>query len=227
MVPAHRRQPERVQSMSEPRYIAVEGPIGVGATSLATRLADRVNAQLILDPGEKNPFLERFYGDPVRYALPTQLSFMRSRWEQQAQILAPSDEPIVSDYLFARDALFARLTLTDEELGLYGFCAGQLGAPTKPDLVIYLQAEPDVLMKRIATRGRPYEESLGEDYLSRVVNAYNHYFFHYTETSLLVINTAEIDFVNNEQDLDRLFEEIDRTGGGTRYYVARNHESDG
>ena len=207
--------------MSEPRYLAVEGPIGVGATTLATRIARRLDAELILDPSDRNPFLERFYQEPARYALPTQLGFMRARWEQQQGIAAIAGQSVVSDYLFARDALFARLTLTDEEHALYTFCAGQLTpAPRRPDLVIYLQAEPDTLQARIRARGRPYEEDMGLDYLTQVVNAYNHFFFHYHETSLLVINTTEIDFVNSGQDLDYLFEEISRTRGGTRYYVA-------
>ena len=206
--------------MSESRYISVEGPIGVGATSLATRLSERVGAKLMLDPGDGNPFLERFYAEAERYALHTQLAFMSERWNQQVEIAQHAGQRLVSDYLFARDALFATLTLTEEEHKLYEFCASQLGAPVKPDLVIYLQAKPDALLERIGARGRPYEENIGVEYLERVVEAYNHFFFHYDETPLLVINTSEIDFVNNPPDLENLFNEIARTQGGTRYYVA-------
>ena len=211
--------------MIEPRYLAVEGPIGVGATTLATRIARRLEAELILDPGDENPFLERFYEQPARYALPAQLAFMRARWEQQQRIVTLTGQSVVSDYLFARDALFARLTLTDEEHALYAFCADQLRpVPPAPDLVIYLQAVPETLAERIRTRGREYETAIGIDYLEQVVRAYNHFFFHYHETPLLVINTTEIDFVNSEQELDYLFEEISRARGGTRYYVASNQK---
>ena len=207
--------------MSEPRYLAVEGPIGVGATSLAKGIARRLNSELILDQVEKNPFLRLFYQDPARYALPTQLAFLRIRWEQQQPVVENLGRNIVSDYLFARDALFARMTLTDEEFGLYSYYASLLKPPPpKPDLVIYLQANPDILMERIARRGRDYEQGIELAYLQQVVETYNQFFFHYTETPLLVINTAEMDYVHDVTDLTYLLEEVDRTRAGTRYYSA-------
>jgi len=210
--------------MSEPRYLSVEGPIGVGATSLAERIARRLNSETVFDEAGKNPFLRLFYQEPARYALPAQLAFLRIRWEQQLRIAKLLGRHIVSDYLFARDALFARMTLTDDEFALYSYFAGQLKpAPPKPDLVIYLQANAETLMERITKRAREYEQGIELDYLRQVVETYNHFFFHYKETPLLVINTAEIDFVNNESDLDYLLEEIERSRAGTRYYVATKH----
>jgi len=209
--------------MREPRYLAIEGPIGVGVTSLAQRIAERLGASAIIDPIEKNPFLPRFYEDPARHAFITQMAFLSIRWEEQQKIADLLGRHIVADFLFARDALFARMTLPDDEFAIYSYYAGLLTPkPPDPDLVIYLQAKPETLMARIATRGREYERSISEEYLRQVVNAYNHFFFHYKETPLLVINTAEIDFVHNEQDLDDLLGEIDRSRSGTRYYTASN-----
>jgi deoxyadenosine/deoxycytidine kinase len=209
--------------MSEPRYIAVEGPIGVGATSLATGIARRLNCELFLDEADKNPYLRLFYQDPARYALATQLAFLRIRAEQQKRLEATVGRPIVSDYLFGRDALFARMTLTDEEFSLYAYFAALVKSPPKPDLVIYLQATPDILIRRIQQRARDYEQGIEPAYLQQVVEAYNQFFFHYEETPLLVINTAQIDFVNDEADLTYLLEEIDRSRAGTRYYAATKH----
>jgi deoxyadenosine/deoxycytidine kinase len=207
--------------MSEARYLAIEGPIGVGATSLAKGIARRLNSELVLDQAEKNPFLRLFYQDPARYALPTQLGFLRIRSQQQRKIPEMLGRHIVSDYLFARDALFARMTLTDEEFDLYSYYASLLKpAPPKPDLVIYLQANPEILMERITKRGRDYERGIELSYLQQVVDMYNQFFFHYKETPLLVINTAEIDFVHDSADLTYLLEEVDRSRAGTRYYSA-------
>lgn len=207
--------------MAGPRYLAVEGPIGVGGTSLARRISERLGGEIVLDPFDRNPFIERFYENPARYALATQLAFLRARWEQQETIPGLLGRTVVTDYLFNRDDLFARITLPEDELALYRYYSAVLGPPReRPDLVVYLQAEPDVLLARITGRGRKYEAGIGEEYLRQVVNSYNHFFFHYKETPLLVVNTAEIDFVHNEKDLDALLAEIDRSRSGTRYYTA-------
>jgi deoxyadenosine/deoxycytidine kinase len=206
----------------EPRYIAIEGPIGVGKTSLAELLAQRLQAQAVLEVTEENPFLKDFYRDMRRYAFQTQLYFLLSRYRQQQELLQFDlfRQRLVCDYLFARDRIFAYLTLDDNELALYEKLHLLLEPRVpRPELVIYLQAEVETLYRRITMRGRAYEREIPKDYLEDLVEAYNHFFFHYTETPLLVINTTEIDFVRRKEDLEDLIKQIAEVKRGTRYYV--------
>ena len=205
----------------ELRYLVIEGPIGVGTTTLAERIADHMGYDLALDPHDENPYLERFYAEPSRHALPTQLAFLRARLEHQKRLARVRDTGVVSDYLFARDEIFAQLTLTDEEYELYEYFVEQIRPqPPAPDLVVYLQASAETLLARINRRGRSFEANIPLEYLQKLSEVYNQFFFHYSETPLLVINTTEIDFQSSEVELKYLMEEIHRTRVGTRYYTA-------
>jgi deoxyadenosine/deoxycytidine kinase len=207
--------------MSQAQYIAIEGVIGAGKTSLARALAERLDASLLLEEVEENPFLPLFYEDPARYAFQNQVFFLLSRFRQQEELIQADlfRSTVVSDYLFAKDAIFAHLTLNDAEIALYDRLAGLL-APrvVRPDLVIYLQNNTDRLMQHIRLRGRAYERGIGQDYLRKLNEAYNHFFFHYTEAPLLVVNASQIDFVKRETDLDDLIRAIRTPPAGTRYY---------
>jgi deoxyguanosine kinase len=203
------------------RYIAIEGPIGVGKTSLAKRLASTLNAQLVLEQAEENPFLERFYRNPRAGALPAQLFFLFQRAQQQTS-LAQADmfgSVRVADYLLAKDDLFARMILDDEEYGLYRQVHERLAinAP-KPDLVVYLQAPVDVLLDRIARRGVAHETLIDRAYLTRLNEAYARFFHAYEEGPLLIVNAAAIDPVSNEADYEELLGLIGRTVRGRLYY---------
>jgi len=203
------------------RYIAIEGPIGVGKTSLARRLALTLNAQLVLEQAEENPFLERFYRNPRVGAFPAQLFFLFQRAQQQAS-LAQADmfgSVRVADYLLAKDDLFARMTLEDEEYGLYRQVHERLAinAP-RPDLVVYLQAPVDVLLDRIARRGINHESLIDRAYLTRLNEAYARFFHAYEEGPLLIVNAAAIDPVSNEADYEELLGLISRTVRGRLYY---------
>jgi deoxyguanosine kinase len=203
------------------RYIAIEGPIGVGKTSLARRLAATLNAQLVLEQAEQNPFLERFYRNPRAGALPAQLFFLFQRAQQQGQ-LAQGDmfgSVRVADYLLAKDDLFARMILDDEEYGLYGQVHERLAidAP-KPDLVVYLQAPVDVLLDRIARRGIAHESLIDRAYLTRLNEAYARFFLAYEAGPLLIVNAAAIDPVSNDADYEELLGQIVRTVRGRLYY---------
>ncbi|MBI5234462.1 MAG: deoxynucleoside kinase [Deltaproteobacteria bacterium] len=208
--------------MERTRYIAVEGPIGVGKTSLATLLAKEMNGATLLEECDANPFLPRFYGDPKKYAFQAQLFFLLSRYQQQKD-LAQQDlfaMTVIADYIFAKDRIFAYLNLNENELGLYEQVYRLLDARIiKPDLVIYLRATTDVLFERIEKRHKDFESSIKKDYLERLVEAYNKYFFHYTDTSLLVVNTSRIDFVENPSDLSNLIREIRSMRGGAQHYI--------
>jgi len=203
------------------RYIAVEGPIGVGKTSLTGLLSERLGAQQVLEEVD-NPFLREFYHDREGAALQAQLYFLVARYRQQQELKQASlFKPItVSDYLFDKDKIFAYLNLTDTELKLYEkfYAILSEGLP-QPDLVIYLQATTDVLVKRIARRRRDFEQEIARRYLEAVNEAYNYFFYHYARTPLLVINTTEIDFVKRSQDLDELVKQVERMEGGTRHFV--------
>ena len=209
--------------MNDPqsRYLVVEGPIGVGKTSLAQRLATTFGGELLLERAEDNPFLERFYRDPRNAALPTQLSFLFQRARQlqqlrQGDIFQPTR---VADFLLEKDPLFASLNLDDEELKLYEQVYQHLtvDAP-RPDLVIYLQAPVEVLSQRIARRGIGYERYIQHEYLERVVDAYARFFYHYASSPLLIVNAAGINPVESETDYALLVKEIGRVKSGRHYF---------
>lgn len=210
------------RSTMDHRTIAIEGPIGVGKTSLARALAKRFDARLVLEEVEENPFLAPFYKDRSKHAFATQIFFLLSRFKQQQSLSQPElFQPVtVSDYLFAKDRLFAGLNLETHELSLYERVYDALAprAP-KPDLVIYLQARQEVLLQRIKQRGREYERKFDADYLARLSKAYSDFFFHYTDTPLLVINTSSIDFVKEEADLEDLVSAVKKMKKGTQHYI--------
>ncbi|MFP4228735.1 MAG: deoxynucleoside kinase [Salinivenus sp.] len=193
-------------------YLAIEGAIGAGTTTLATLLADHWSAGLVLEEFEENPFLERFYENRDRWAFQTQLAFLASRFRQQKQ-LAERDlfqNLTVSDYMFDKDRIFARLTLSGDELQLYEslFRLMEPTVPT-PDLVVYLQSSPERLMENIAKRDRPYERDMDPDYIAQLHAAYNQYFRQYDRTPLLVISAAELDFVESDEDFRALSDLIE------------------
>ena len=207
--------------MSAPSYIVVEGPIGVGKTSLARRLADEYGSELLLEGPEDNPFLERFYQDPRGAALPTQLFFLMQRVRQMRE-LSQGDmfNPVrVADFLIEKDYLFAQLTLDADELALYEqvYAHMTIDAP-RPDLVIYLQAPVEVLLRRIAKRGRDYEQTVDSAYLQRLSEAYAEFFYHYNDAPLLIVNASEIDLVSNEADYRALLEQIRTMRSGRHYF---------
>ena len=205
-------------------YIAIEGPIGVGKTSLAQALGLRLGARIVLEDTDSNPFIARFYQDPEKYAFAVQLYFLLTRYNQQRQ-LAQQDlfaQATVSDYLLAKDRIFARLNLDPDELvlyeGVYRLLDGQLA---RPDLVVYLRARVEVLAERLRKRNRTFERHISLEYLESVSAAYRDFFFYYDETPLLVVDSSEIDFVADPDDLEDLLREIDRTSTGSHYYVPR------
>lgn len=201
-------------------YVAVEGPIGVGKTTLARRLARSFGSDLILEMAEENPFLKQFYEDPRAAALPTQLFFLFQR-VRQVRAMRQSDlfRPVqVCDFLLQKDRLFAELTLSSEELKLYDqVYAGLAMEAPAPDLVIYLQAPVPVLMERIARRGVACEQSISEDYLRRLVNAYVDFFYRYNDSPLLIVNAAEIDLADVEADYEALLALVRNRPVGRQY----------
>ena len=204
-----------------PRFIAVEGPIGVGKTSLTKRLAETFNYELLLENAEENPFLDRFYQNPKQHALATQLFFLFQR-AQQIEESRQSDlfEPVrVSDFLIDKDRLFAELNLEKDEYNLYHKVYQHLviNAP-KPDLVIYLQAPTEVLLKRIQKRGIPSEQMIESEYLNQLNRAYTEFFHYYSDSKLLIVNSAEIDLVANDEDYDQLVTYMLSLPNGTHYF---------
>ena len=208
-------------STDSSRYIVIEGPIGVGKTSLARKLAESLEADLVLEEVYANPFLERFYQDGQSAALPAQMFFLFARARQiedlrQADLFA---NVRVSDYLFAKDQLFAELTLAPEELNLYNQVVDSLKveAPV-PDLVIYLQSTVDALLERIARRGVAFERAIDRRFLEKVTDAYARFFHAYIEGPLLIVNASQIDPINNAADYELLFRQIERTTGGRHFF---------
>jgi deoxyguanosine kinase len=205
-------------------YIAVEGPIGVGKTSLARLLAAEFNARLVLEEVDDNPFLARFYEEPEQYALPVQLYFLLTRYNQQ-RALAQQDlfaQATVSDYLFAKDRIFATQNLAPDELALYEKIYHLLDARmAKPDLVIFMSARIDVLVDRLRKRNREFERDISVEYLERLSLAFRDFFFYYDEAPLLVVDTSEIDFVEDSSDLRDLIREIEQAGPGVQHFVPR------
>ena len=202
------------------RYIAIEGVIGVGKTSLARLLAERMNARLLLEEPDMNPFLEDFYKDPRRYAFQTQMFFLVSRYQELKEMRQPDlfHDAVVSDYLFQKDRIFANINLSDRELRLYDKVAPLLEAEIPaPDLVVYLQSSPEVIRNRILKRGRHYEKSMDPTYTATLTEAYNYFFFHYREAPLLVVNTNEMDFVDRRSDLEELVARIEGHREGVAY----------
>ncbi len=208
--------------MQKARYIVLEGPIGVGKTSLASRLAEEFEARTLFENVEENPFLKEFYHDRKKNAFKAQLYFLLSRYQQQVDLVQTDlfQKTAVGDYLFAKDRIFAYLNLDRDELHLYEELYRILSPRIpKPDLVIYLSADIETLKKRIRGRAKSYERNLDASYLSRVVSAYNDFFFHYDETPLLVISTTNIDFVTRDSDFLQLVKEIKEFKTGTQYFV--------
>ncbi|MCW9023122.1 MAG: deoxynucleoside kinase [Gammaproteobacteria bacterium] len=207
--------------LTHPGYIVVEGPIGVGKTTLARKLADSFGSDLLLEGADQNPFLTRFYQDQKSVALQTQLFFLFQR-AGQIQSLRQSDmfQPVrIADFIMEKDRLFAELTLDQEEFKLYEQVYEHLvlDAPT-PDLVVYLQAPVEVLRKRIAERGRAYERNLGNDYLNKLSESYMRFFHNYVESPLLIVNATEIDFANNEKDYALLLDQVRKIKSGRHYF---------
>lgn len=201
-------------------YIVVEGPIGVGKTTLAERLAKSYGGELLLEQPEENPFLPRFYENPRANALSTQLYFLLQRTRQlrdihQADMFA---HVRIGDYMIEKDYLFAQLNLDPDELKLYEQVYTQIvGNTIAPDLVIYLQAPVNVLMDRIANRGVPYERAIDEEYLARLVSAYTHFFYNFEQAPLVIVNAAEIDIANNDEDYEELFRQLQGISKGRHY----------
>ncbi|SHE80940.1 Deoxyadenosine/deoxycytidine kinase [Fodinibius roseus] len=192
-------------------FIAIEGVIGAGKTSLAKLLSERNSARLVLEQFKDNPFLPKFYEDRERYAFPTQMAFLASRFKQQQDMLSKDlfHQMTISDYIFEKDRIFARLNLEDDELALYDSIFDIMtGISAKPDLVIYLQSSVDRLMENIRQRDRDYERNITRTYLEELSESYNHFFYHYNKSPLMIINTSEIDFVSNKKHLDYIEEQI-------------------
>lgn len=209
------------QSSNPPRFIAVEGAIGAGKTTLAKLLAQKYDAKLVLEMDEDNPFIAKFYEDMEAYAFQTQIFLLLNRYNQYRD-LAQGDlfnSVVITDYLFQRDRIFAQLTLKEHELALYEQVYALLGSKIpNPDLVIFLQGSSDVLQARIHKRGREYEDLMDFEYLKRVNKAFNDFFFYYSEAPILVVNTNEVDFSEKTIDLDELICKINSHKIGREYY---------
>ena len=202
-------------------YVVIEGAIGVGKTSLAKLLSDRLGAKLVLEKFEENPFLSEFYDDPVRFAFQTQLFFLLQRYQQQQELRQVDmfHNLLISDYMFIKDRLFASLNLDEKEMSLYDSIANMLERNViNPDLIIYLQADTNTLMKNIAKRGREFEANISYDYINGLNEIYTEYFFRYNDTPLVIINTNHIDFVNNSADLDQVIDYIRQPVTGTKFF---------
>lgn len=209
------------EQISEVKYITIEGVIGAGKTSLAKKVKERLNAQLILEQFDMNPFLEKFYSDRKRYAFQTQMFFLINRFKQQEELNQEDlfTDYLVADYLFEKDRIFAYMNLSSEELKLYESIYPLLARSLrKPDLVVYLQSSTERLMHNIKKRNRKIERSISKSYIEELSEAYNHFFFRYNSTPLLIVNSTEIDFVNSDEDFDELFKQIFREDRGVKEY---------
>ena len=202
-------------------YIAIEGPIGVGKTSLANLMSKELSARLVREEFDENPFLPDFYKDPERFAFQTQLFFLLQRYRQQQELRQVDmfQKLLVTDYMFVKDRLFASLNLGEKEMQLYDTVANLLERNIiKPDLEIYLQADTDTLMKNIAKRGREMETDITYEYIDALSQVYTEYFFRYQDTPLVIINTNNIDFVHNEDDLKEVIKYIRQPVSGTKFF---------
>ncbi len=208
--------PERI------KYLSIEGVIGAGKTTLCRMIADKTGARTILEEADGNPFLEGFYQDRQSMAFQTQLWFLLSRYKQLTQDFSQQDlfySGTISDYIFAKDSLFASINLDENELSMYNSVANIMKKEVPiPDFVIYLQTSTEVLMKRIEKRGRLYESDMDREYIEKLNEAYNHFFFHYKDSPVLIINTDELDFVENQEDFDEIIEQVHETKWGSNYY---------
>src|ERR1700675_3274509 len=211
--------PQPAPAFEPPRSIVIEGPIRVGKSTLARILADRLHARRVFDP-EDNPFLAEFYKEKPGSAFRAQMYFLFERHRRLSEVQQNDTAPLVSDFLFEKDKIFAYINLDNEELKLYEKYFEML-APSvpAPDLVIYLQAKPGVLKKRVSKKGAPAEKQISPDYLEAVANAYEHYFFRYSASNLLVVDTSEIDFVERNQDLQELLRRLRQPVKGTQYFL--------
>ena len=202
-------------------YIAIEGPIGVGKTSLVNLLSQQLGARSVFEEFDGNPFLPDFYKDPERFAFQTQLWFLLQRYQQQQELRQVDifHNLLITDYMFIKDRLFASLNLNENEMNLYDSIANMLERNViSPDLVIYLQADTNTLMKNISIRNRSYESSVSYEYIDALNQIYNEYFFSYQDTPLVIINTNNIDFVNNENDLKEIIDVIRQPVSGTKFF---------
>jgi len=209
------------------QYIAIEGVIGVGKTSLAQKIADHYGGKILLEQFEENPFLKDFYKNPRQFSFPTQLFFLLSRYKQQQEI--PQRELfhdlLITDYIFAKDRIFASLNLEDRELFLYDKIASMLERDVaKPDLVIYLQSSTERLMANIRKRNRDFEKEITEEYIRALNESYNQFFFNYSDSRLLIVNSTEIDFVHDDEDFEELLQQIVRPISGTVYYSPQKNK---
>ena len=207
--------------MNNLQYVAIEGTIGVGKTSLANLFSEKLRAKLILEAFEDNPFLTDFYEDPESNAFQTQLWFLLQRYQQQQELRQVDmfQNLVVTDYMFVKDRLFAALNLNEKEMSLYDSVAKMMEKNIiHPDLVIFLQADTETLMKNISKRGREFEKNMSEDYIDALNQVYNEYFFRYQETPLIIINTNNIDFVQNPGDLEEMIGYIRQPISGTKFF---------
>jgi deoxyguanosine kinase len=208
-------------TLTSARHVVVEGPIGVGKTSLALRLGAHIDAQLLLEQPELNPFLSRFYQDQQRFALQTQLFFLFQRVDKLRELSVPDffTRPVVTDYLLEKDPLFALLTLSEDEYGLYRKVYEEVSPPaTPPDLVIYLQAKPETLIARVRKRGVDMERRIGDAYLTLLAESYMHFFHNYEAAPVMVVNSENINFVDNDDDFQLLVKRIEAMRGHREYF---------
>lgn len=218
-MPGASTSPRPIPAFKQPRYIVVEGPIRVGKSTLAKILADKMHARRIFDC-EDNPFLRAFYDEKPGAAFAAQMYFLMERYRRLREGTLDQPGAVVSDFLFEKDKVFAYINLDNEELQVYEKYYDLLAAELPvPDLVIYLQAKPEVLAQRVRRKADPAETQISEDYLEEVAKAYEHFFFRYSATDLLVVNTSEIDFVDRSEDLQELLKRLQQPVKGTQYFL--------